>query len=417
MKIGFLIIASEVLDGKITDLNTKILADFLKQYDFEINQSITVRDDQDAIKKALNELFKNNELLITSGGLGPTKDDITKESLGSFFNRPMAFNPDAQKVAEDNYQRMNRTFPGPSHGYSYLPEQFHPLSNPVGFAPAFYTKENGKIILSAPGVPREFRGILESHFLHLISQKTNHHLLHHFIIRTKNIPEEKIFGEVDPNLWQALEQFGEVSSLPIMMGVDIGVKIKGRSPEDLEFKIKKLTELIEKSPLSPNIWSFGPTSLEEKIITTANLKGIRIGLAESATGGLCSHRLTNIPGSSQCLMGSVVCYTNEIKESVLGVKKETLNNFSAVSAETATEMALGLFSNFKLDIAISITGVAGPGGGSERTPVGSVYIGRMVKGKKTSAEYFQISGDRELVKQRFSQLALYALLEELEKLN
>jgi nicotinamide-nucleotide amidase len=155
-------------------------------------------------------------------------------------------------------------------------------------------------------------------------------------------------------------------------------------------------------------------SLEEKIIRIANSKKLRLGFAESATGGLCSHRLTAIPGSSQSFMGSVVCYDESIKESILGVRWETLKKFAAVSPQTAQEMAEGLLKKFKLDIAVSITGYAGPGGGTAEYPVGTVFIGMAVNGKKTKVELLSLKGDRDILKQRFSQAALYALLDELE---
>ena len=415
MKIGFLIIGSEVLDGKISDSNNKILAEFLRDYHLEVHEALIVRDERPSIIQALKNLFSNNDLVVTSGGLGPTKDDITKETIASYLGRKILFNEEAMKISEANYKRFDRAFPGKDHGYCYLPENFIPLSNSTGFAPGFYTKFENKILFSGPGVPREFKSMLHDHLSQLLKERSGNTFLKHVVVRTRNVPEEKIFNEVDPGLWEKLEAYGDVSSLPILMGVDIGVKIKSQTIEESESKEKELLNIFRTSPIAPNIWSYGREAIEEKIVKTANAKKLRYGFAESASGGLCSHRITGIPGSSQSFMGSVICYDENIKKNILNVKKETLSAFTAVSPETAKEMAEGLLEKFKLDVAISITGYAGPGGGNEAFPVGSVCIGRAVKGGKTTSETFRLKGDRELLKQRFSQVALYALLDEVEK--
>lgn len=416
MKIGFLIIGSEVLDGKISDLNTKLLADFLRIHHLQINEALTVRDDSQVIKEGLEKLFRHNEVVVTSGGLGPTKDDLTKETIGDFFQRKLVLNEEAIKISEKNYQQFDRQFPGKSHGYAYLPEGFIPLSNSTGFAPGFTYKEKDKILLSFPGVPKEFKSMLQDHFLELCSEKIDSNvLLKHFIVRTKNIPEEKIFGEVDPNLWRKLESFGDVSSLPILMGVDIGVKLKALSQLQLMEKEQKLKDIFSQSPISPAIWHIGTESLEEKIIQVANKKKRTFGFAESATGGLCSHRITSVSGSSQSFMGSIISYDENVKINQLGVKRETINTFHVVSPETAMEMAQGLLKQLNLDIAISITGYAGPSGGTTEYPVGSACIGLALKDGTIRAQTLRLKGDREILKQRFSQAALYTLLEELEK--
>lgn len=415
MKIGLLIIGSEVLDGKITDLNIKILADFLKIHHLEITEALIVRDHKAEMIEALKALFEHNDLIVTSGGLGPTKDDITKETIAEFMGRKIIFSEEAFQVSTENYARFERVFPGKNHGYSYLPEGFMPLGNSTGFAPGFMTKHSEKVLFSGPGVPREFRSMLHDHLTSIIQDKVTG-VLKHVIVRTRNIPEEKIFNEVDPTLWERLEHFGEVSSLPILMGVDIGIKIKALSEEEAVKKSSEILEIFMKSPVSKNIWNIGQETIEEKIIRLSNAKNIKFGFAESATGGLCSHRITGVSGSSKSFMGSVVCYDEGVKKNLLGVSESTLKQFQVVSPETAREMARGLQEKFNLDIAISITGYAGPAGGTTEFPVGSVCIGKALRNGVVSAEVFKLKGDRDVLKQRFSQAALYALLDEVEKL-
>ncbi|MFP5387019.1 MAG: nicotinamide-nucleotide amidohydrolase family protein [Bacteriovoracia bacterium] len=417
MKVGLLVIGSEVLDGKISDLNTKILAEFLRPHHLEINEVIITRDDQNAIERALHRIFEN-DVIVTTGGLGPTKDDITKQVLTQFFNKKLIYNEEAERISRENYQRFNRPFPGKEYGYCYLPEGFIPLANSTGLAPGFYVEHEGKLLFSAPGVPRELKSMLNDHLFKALGNRVDKNVfIDNVIARTKNIPEEKIFGEVDPDLWDKLSVFGDVSSLPILMGVDIGVKITGRSAEEIASKVASVRNIFDNSPVKKSIWHMGRESIEEKIVSLANEKKIKFGFAESATGGLCSNRITNIPGSSNCFMGSVVSYDERIKEHFLGVKRKTLDEESAVSLPCAIEMAEGLKNIFSLDVAISITGFAGPGGGNEKFPVGSVCIGRALKNSESFAQNFVLRGDRELLKQRFSQAALYALLEEVEKFS
>lgn len=415
MKIGLLVIGSEVLNGKVTDTNTRALADFLKLHHLEILESITVRDDEVAIHKGLSLLFKDCDVIITSGGLGPTKDDMTKQTIASFLGRPIFYSAEAEKVATLNYQKFDRPFPGKEHGYCYLPEGFVALNNSNGFAPNLTTKHEDKILICGPGVPREFKNMLNDHFIHLVSDKLEKNFFQETVlVRTKKVPEEKIFGEVDPSLWDKLSSLGDVSSLPIVFGVDIGVKIKATSKEELAQKKQEVLAIFDASPIKSAIWHVGYESLEELIVKKATQKNIKFGFAESATGGFCSNLITNVPGASRCFFGSVICYDEKVKMSSLGVREETLKKHSAESRETALEMAEGLKTKLGLDIAIAITGLAGPGGGTPEKPVGTVFIGRSSK-EQTEAEHYKFLGDREILKTRFCQAALHTLFEEVEK--
>ena len=415
MKAGFLIIASEVLNGKISDVNNQALAHYLRHYHVEIEKTVIVKDTQQAIQKALKDLLEECDFIVTSGGLGPTRDDLTKEAIGSYFGRQNIFSEAAMKIAHSNYERFGRVYAGKDHGYSYLPEGFVALDNPTGFAPGLFFEENGKYILSGPGVPREFRGILESHLHRLILSKSVSQEVYRLVnIRTKKVPEEKIFGEVDPTLWDKLEKYGSVSSLPNYLGVDVGVKISGNSEEELSRKEKEIIEIINRSPIRNSVWHFGLETLEEVILKKAKSHNLTFGFAESATGGLCSHRITSFSGSSLSFMGSVVSYNNSIKK-VLGVHPETLEKFSEVSLETAKEMATGARKILGVDVAISITGIAGPNGGTTEKPVGLVCVGIATSSEDESFEA-RLFGDREQLKYRFSQLVLMTLLETMEKI-
>jgi nicotinamide-nucleotide amidase len=416
MKIGLLIIGNEILEGKISDANIRQLAQFLIKENLELSLTMTVKDQEKMIHQGLSILFDQCDIVLTSGGLGPTKDDLTKEAIASWMGRKIHFSEQAFAVATINYQRFNRSFAGKEHGYCYLPDGFEALENSTGFAPGLLARRENKFLISAPGVPREFMSLLEDHFntkvLSHFPRSTQ--LVDLYTVRTMRIPEEKIFGEVDKSLWENLSQYGNVSSLPTIMGVDIGVKIIASSNLEMQNSKSGLRKIFEASPVFPNIWQFGNIPLEDLIVMKANAKNIKYGFAESCTGGLCSHRMTSVSGSSKSFFGSVVCYDESVKEQTLGVKKETLSNFGAVSSQTAEEMVIGVAKELKLDVAISITGLAGPGGGSTEKPVGTAYIG-VYSGGKTQVHQVHFPGDREQLKMRFSQAALYHLLEEVEK--
>lgn len=416
MKIGLLIIGNEILEGKINDANTRQLAQFLIKENLDLSMTMTVKDEEKMIHQGLSSLFDQCDIVVTSGGLGPTKDDLTKETIASWLGRKVQFSEQAFKIATKNYQRFNRTFAGKDHGYCFLPEGFEALENSTGFAPGLLAQHGDKFLISGPGVPREFKSLLEDHFVSKVLNHFphSHQLVELYTVRTMRIPEEKIFGEVDKDLWDRLSQYGNVSSLPTIMGVDVGVKLIASSAQELHNSKAALKKIFESSPIFPSIWQFGNTPLEDFIVAKANAKKVKYGFAESCTGGLCSHRVTSVSGSSQSFYGSVVCYDESVKEKTLGVKKETLEEFGAVSAETAQEMVLGVAKKLNLDVAISITGLAGPNGGTKEKPVGTAYIGVYAHGK-TQVHHVHFPGDREQLKMRFSQAALYHLLEEVEK--
>lgn len=415
MKVGLLVIGSEILDGKTTDTNTRFLAEFLKHNHSELHTTATVKDDEPAIHRGLHALFDVCDVVVTSGGLGPTKDDMTKHTLASYFGRMVSFSEDAFKVATENYERKGRSFAGKEHGYSYLPMGFEALSNSSGFAPGLFVHHEGKYLISGPGVPREFKSILEDHFVSRIAVNFRHDFLDVVTIRTKRIPEEKIFEEVDPTLWEKLEVYGDVSSLPKIIGVDVTVNIRGKTQTELQSKKLAVLKIFEESPLKPNIWHTGIESIEQIILAMAKKKKKSFGFAESATGGLCSSRVTDISGSSEFFVGGVVCYNSSVKTDVLGVNPKTISEGSVYSTQTAEEMAQGLREKLKMDIAISVTGLAGPTGGTEEYPVGSVSIGIATKDSVKAISY-RFFGDREQLKMRFSQAALMTLLEELENI-
>ena len=418
MKAQIIIIGDELLNGRITDLNGPFLANWLFCQGIELEKTLIIRDQEEPLMQALTDAWENVDLILTTGGLGPTQDDLTKTLLARFFQKDLHENEYAKSLVLKHYERINKEWTPAHNGYHILPEDFFPVENGNGLAPGlgYFCGENRKLLLAAPGVPRELVAMTNEQWTHIIHDKLAPNLedQQQVVIRTRNIPEEHLFVELATQLWEDLEKFGKVSSLPQIMGVDILITFRS-SHEEYENRLTQIKSIVEKTPIAPNIWQWGNLSVEEFVIKRAKEKGIKIALAESCTGGLSAHRLTNVSGSSSVFMGSAVTYSNEAKESILGVQSESLKSFGAVSDQVAMEMAKGALEKYSADIAISHTGIAGPTGGSKEKPVGTVSIG-IATAKENKAKTYQFRGDRERLKWRFSEKGFFSLLGEIEKL-
>ncbi|EQC50224.1 competence/damage-inducible protein CinA [Bacteriovorax sp. BSW11_IV] len=410
MNIGLLVIGDEILNGKISDLNAAWLTRFVQQTPLALKSVIFVKDDEKEMMDGLKYLSERSDIILTTGGIGPTKDDKTKEVMAKFHGKKLIENQDAKNLAIKLYQKINREWSADKSNYHMLPEDFIATDNPGGLAPGLVFHTEDKIYMSAPGVPREFQLMFEQVFLPIILDKAGDDRKEYeiFNIRTFGIPEEKIFFELCPNLWEELETFGKVASLPQVTGVDITLVLEKNN--EIENKKNKIKAIIENSPLKESIWQYGMLSLPSFILEVAKSKKLTFSFAESCTGGLSSSRITDISGSSAAFLGGVVAYDNQVKIDLLGVKENTLKTYGAVSAQTAKEMAEGCRTHLKTDLAISYSGIAGPGGGSVEKPVGTVAIG-WATANDSGSDIYHFHGDREKLKMRFSEKGLYKLLE------
>lgn len=408
-KAQFIIIGDEILDGHIQDKNIAPLAQTLKELGVHVEQIILARDRADELFTVIDQAFRQSDLVITTGGLGPTKDDMTKEMFAKLSGGTLVENAEAKAIVTKHYERMNRPWSPERNFYHMLPQGVEAVFNPVGLAPGLSYRRNNKMILAAPGVPRELSGMLHEEFVPRIrehfslGQKTQET----FIIRTHSIPEEKIFFELEPTLWQQLEQYGRVSSLPQTFGVDI--RLSQTEPKDHP----SIQELINNSQLAPYVWQYGNLSLSAFILERARAQGLSLSCAESCTGGLTASLFTDIAGSSDVFMGSAVTYSNEAKMNLLKVKEQTLKDHGAVSVQVVKEMAEGARQVFASDFAVSYSGIAGPGGGSKEKPVGTVAIA-VATPQETITYLKQYYGDRKVLKERFTKRGLFYLLEAIE---
>jgi nicotinamide-nucleotide amidase len=412
MNVSAIIIGDEILNGRTKDLNASWLTGYLFKQGMNLTSIRFIRDNTEEIIGALTQGITEADVIITTGGIGPTLDDKTKNVMANFFNKKIIERDDVKKIIEKNYERFGRPWVPSMNHYHFFPEDFIATNNPKGLAPGivYFEANKNKLIMCAPGVPNEFKSMMDEEFFPLIKKYFENKLQPNLqtIIRTEGVPEEKIFGELCPNLWSDLEKFGKVSSLPHIVGIDIIVSYHGTISKDLEIK-----KVIEATPLSKHVWHWGPEQLSELVLKKALEKNLTFSFAESCTGGLASSKITDLSGSSEVFMGSVVSYANAAKEYFLDVSNDTLKNFGAVSVETAIEMATSARVKFNTDIAISITGIAGPTGGTEEKPVGTVVIGFATK-TSSGAKTYLMPGDRLRKKDRFSERALLTLLEHLQ---
>lgn len=415
LSVIMLVIGDEILNGRTKDLNASFLTQYLFKVGLHLHKIEFVRDDEIDFSEALKRSLLTADIVVTSGGIGPTLDDLTKKCLADFFKKPLKINADVEKVIHQNYQRFGRAWEPTHNFYHHFPESFLAFNNPKGLAPGlgFFDQNTETLVLSAPGVPREFEAMMEEEFYPYIEKHFKNRLqkTYQTVVRTHSAPEEKIFGEIAPHLWSELEKFGKVSSLPHIIGIDIVVTYTGDESTHLHHQ-KAIKEIFEKSKMAKFVWQYGNLELNQLLLNTLIEKNLTIGFAESCTGGLTSSKITDLNGSSTVFMGSVVSYSNEVKQNILGVKASTLEKFGAVSIECAEEMASGLREKLHVDIAVSITGIAGPTGGSAEKPVGTVCYAVATK-NSVKSEKQNMPGDRKRKKDRFSEFALWLIYREI----
>jgi len=414
LKGHLLLIGDELLSGRIADANGQVMAKLFREAGILLTGITTIPDQVDIMKKEFQDKWAENDVIITSGGIGPTRDDLTKEVLADAFGKKIIPRDDVAASVTDNYLRFGREWTPTLNQYHHFPEDFLVLRNGKGLAPGLAYLNQGKLICALPGVPRELAVMMEEEVLPLIAKNLAKSETKDYGLtcRTFGIPEERIFNQLVPDLWDRLLKVGSVASYPQIIGVDIVVSMHG-TDQDRDRAYDEMKKIILSTPLAPHIWQWGNTPLPEFVLECARQKKITIALAESCTGGLTASRLTDVSGSSQTFLGSMVCYANEVKQKVLGVTSETLEKHGAVSEECAREMALGLKKNLGADLNISFTGIAGPTGGSVEKPVGTVCFG-VSYGDKIFTEKHLFPGDRVRLKQRFSEYGLLLMLKAME---
>ena len=407
-------IGDELLIGQVVDTNSAWMGQKLNEIGVKVKQITSVSDEKEHIVAALKEAESRADIILITGGLGPTKDDITKITLAEYFNSEMIMNDEALENVKSIFQKYNRPVLEINVKQALVPAKCRVLINKQGTAPAMYFHENRKHYFSMPGVPFEMKYIMQEHVLPILAEMNDGVTIKHENINTAGIGEsflaeqiEKIENELPSNI--------KLAYLPKLGTVRLRLTgyFNNKSEQDLLLKYKNeiVNEIREYVVAEEDI------SLEQSVLNILIKSSKTLSTAESCTGGYIGHLLTSISGSSAAYEGGVISYSYDLKKLTLGVKEETLTTFGAVSKETVEEMVLGALNHFKTDYAIACSGIAGPGGGTEDKPVGTVWIA-VASANKVYSRKFQFGNQRLQNIERTAIQALWMLFRLLrEELN
>ncbi|TAL68676.1 MAG: competence/damage-inducible protein A [Bacteroidetes bacterium] len=405
IKVSILTIGDELCIGQIISTNASWIASQCTSIGTKIIKHIVVPDEKESMLQALDILMESSDILLLTGGLGPTHDDITKPVLTEYFNDKLVKHEPTYKKLEEAYQKRGTEFLERNKGLAELPSKCKILINNAGAAPGMLFEKDGKIIISMPGVPAEMKDIMINHVLPLIKGeiiKRKSDVVLYKTLNTIGIPESHLADLLgNPN--EFLDG-GTLAFLPSFKGVKLRIGYEAKDNKSALEKINKIENFI-KSRAGRFISSTGEEVIAETVGKLLKEKNKTVSVAESCTGGLLGGAFTDISGSSDYFIGGVIVYSNEAKMNILEVPAEFINEHGAVSEETAVALAKNVRLKFHTDYGVSVTGIAGPGGGSNEKPVGTVWIG-ISDEKTTTAKKYVFGDDRNVNRELFVGRAL-----------
>jgi len=406
MKAEIISIGSEILKGQITDTNANFIAKKLVELSIDLQHISVVSDNLKSLLSTLKLAFQRSDLIITTGGLGPTEDDITYQAIARALNLKLIKYPEAEENLKKILHKIKIKVSPSNLKQVYLPEGAKIIINQYGTAPAMILEKDNKIICSFPGVPHEMKNLIEENLIPYLKEK-----FPPSIIKKSKILKVTGLGESSVNelIRDYINKQTNFSFGIYANPEDIQVQVTTQAPTEketdklLQFSVNQLTKI-----LGNYIYGIDDETLEEVVGKLLKTKKLKVAVAESCTGGMLGEMITRIPGSSEYFQGGVISYSAKVKEDLLKVPPEVIKKYGEVSEEVARLMAEGVRINCHSDIGISITGIAGPGGATEKKKVGLVYMA-LADGKKTVAQKHQLFGDRQLIRLRASRRALNML--------
>lgn len=385
-------IGDEILIGQIIDTNSAWVAQQLNQFGIRLKQITSISDDKDHIVDTLNTARKRADLIITTGGLGPTRDDITKSTLAAYFNRALVMDNEVLEDVKFHFSSKGVQMPEVNTYQAMVPEGCEVIRNVNGTAPAMWIEDEKQIFISLPGVPYEMKAMMSEAILPKIKDYFKVPSFYHRTILSQGVGESTLMGVISKWEDQLIKEDIKLAYLPSPGIVRLRLSAIGEKKEIQQKVDRKADELYQLIP--EYIFGEGTEKLETVIGKLLKEHKLTLSTAESCTGGYLAHLITSIPGSSAYFEGSVISYSNTIKQNQLGVSAQALEQHGAVSEEVVIEMAEGARQKLKTDFALATSGVAGPDGGSEEKPVGTVWIA--VSGpKRTLAQKFNFGNNRE----------------------
>jgi nicotinamide-nucleotide amidase len=403
MNAEIITIGDEILIGQIVDTNSAWMAKELNTIGIDIVQISSIKDEKEQIVNALNEAKLRADIIFITGGLGPTSDDITRPTLASYFNLDLVLNDEALDNIRTILTKRNIPIGKNNEMQAWLPKGAIVIQNARGTAPGMWIENKGTIYVSMPGVPYEMKSMMQLSVLKKLGEDFNLPFISHKTITVVNVPESILSTRLF-EFERSLPKFVKLAYLPNLNTVRLRLSAKGNKKATLDKTIDQLLRQL-REVLHVDI---SAESDETPALSLANalIEGkLKIGTAESCTGGYVAHQLTAIPGSSTFFEGSIISYSYDVKESLLGVNHQDMLLKGAVSEAVVVQMATSLKNQFNIDYAIAISGIAGPGGGTSTKPVGTVWI--CIKSNETLVtRLFHFDGDRLQIIERTSNMAM-----------
>lgn len=410
MKAEIITVGTEILLGDILNTNCRYLSRELAAMGIEMYYQITVGDNEERLLKTLEESLNRSDIVICTGGLGPTEDDITKEVCAKYFGYELELHKPSLDAMIERFKHMNRVPTKNNEKQAYFPKEAYILKNDNGTAPGCIMEKEGKMIVVLPGPPREMESMFENYVKPYLSKLTDD-VIESEVLRIIGVGESK----VENDILDIIDSQTNPTIATYAKGYECTLRItaKAKSVEEAKELIKPMSDEMKRR-FGQSLYAVGETSIEEVVAKMLVENNLKIAVAESCTGGMVSASLINYPGISSVFMEGCVTYSNEAKMKSLGVKKETLDVYGAVSDKCAKEMASGVAARYNTNVGIATTGIAGPGGGTDEKPVGLVYFGIYINGKVITKKYV-FNGDRQGVRERATRTILNDL--RLELLN
>lgn len=408
MNCEIIAVGTELLLGQIVNSNASRISQRMAECGVDVFYHTTVGDNPQRIKQAFKSALERSDVVIATGGLGPTDDDLTKEMLAELLGLKMQRSEDAAIFIADLFKKMNRTMTANNLKQAFIPEGSSIIPNGNGTAPGIHLRHNGKDVFLLPGPPSEMNPMLENYIIPKLKDKTGA-IIYSQELYFAGIGESALENEIRDLL--KAQSNPTVAPLAAETYVKLRITAKAELKETAAELVKGMVEQIEKRS-GEYIFSRESKSMPEVVLTQLKEKGLKVAFAESCTGGRISSEIVNISGASEVFVGSIVAYDNAVKENVLNVPKDTLRIHGAVSPETAIFMAKGVRTLLGSDIGISVTGIAGPSGGTDEKPVGLCFIALVDETSSTVIET-RIVGNREKIRARASFAALSLLWKHL----
>ena len=395
-------VGDELLTGMSVNTNAAFIGEVLARWGYDVRWVTIVGDDETDIVRALEEAYERAILIVLTGGLGPTHDDVTKKAVCGFFHSGLVLRENILKKIEKRFQKMGRPMSPSNRGQAEVPEKAEVIDNKAGTAPGLVLSKEGRTFYILPGVPSEMRRMVEESVLPQLKGKSGGRIVRSKLLRTVGIPESDLYQRVEDFPCQFPDV--KLAFLPQAPGVVVKLTASGSSEKTCDDILARGESMIRERA-GAFIYGEDDDSIESVLGQLLREKKWSISVAESCTGGLISHKLTNVSGSSHYFERGVVAYSNEAKMEILGVPEKTIIDYGAVSQETAIAMAEGVRRISGTDIGLSTTGIAGPGGATPDKPVGLVYMGYADQ-KRSLAERHLFGKDRLWNKERSAVMAL-----------